>query len=66
MIEYKKGDIEHNIKAAVNNLREAYWSGGVCDEVRSQFRDAEELIIDAICHHGYILVKEDNQGNESV
>ena len=60
MVEYRKGDVKHNIKAAVFNLREAYWSDEPT-KIAKQFTDAEEVIISAICIGGYTLCKEDKE-----
>lgn len=61
MIEYKQNDIDYNVKAAVNNLREAYWFDGECDAIKKQLFDAEDIIIRAICHQKYTLIKEENE-----
>ena len=60
MIEYKVADVEHNVKAAVNNLREAYWSDE-SEKVAKQFTEAEEIIISAICHNSYTVCKENQE-----
>ena len=61
MIEYKQNDIDYNVKAAVNNLREAYWFDGECDNIKKQLFDAEDIIIRAICYQKYTLVKEESE-----
>ena len=60
MIEYKQGDVEHNIKAAVSNLRSAYWSDEPT-KIGKQFRDAEVIIVEAICIGHYTLCKENKE-----
>ena len=60
MIEYIKYDVEHNVKAAVNNLREAYWSNEY-EKMAEQFTEAEEIIISAICTGGYTICKENKE-----
>ena len=55
--EYKPLDVEGNIEKAVQNLRKAYWSNDL-DLCASAFVEAEEIIISAILHYDYTIVKE--------
>lgn len=57
LIEYKPLDADFNTQSAVENLRTAYWSD-ITIEAAKAFSKAEEIIISAICHHGYTLCKE--------
>lgn len=57
MIEYKPLDVEHNVKAAVENMREAYWSNNT-EEYAKQFTDAESIITSAICFDHFTVCKE--------
>jgi len=59
--EYKPLEPEYNIRVAVENLKKAYWSNET-EKVAKHFTDAEEIIISAICHHGYTVSKERPQG----
>ena len=59
--EYKPLDIEYNIRVAVENLKKAYWSDEP-EKVAKNFTEAEDIIISAICHHGYTVSKERTQG----
>ena len=57
-IEYNPMDVEHNVKAAVENLRKAYWSNET-EKVAKHYTEAEGIIISAICHQPrYTLCKE--------
>lgn len=60
--EYKPMEIEHNVKAAVENLRKAYWSNET-EKVAKHFTEAEDKIISAICHLGYTVCKETTEGD---
>lgn len=60
--EYKPMDVEHNVKAAVENLRKAYWSNET-EKVAKHFTEAEDKIISAICHLGYTVCKETTEGD---
>lgn len=60
--EYKPMEIEHNVKAAVENLRKAYWSNET-EKVAKHYTEAEDIIISAICHGGYTVCKETTQGD---
>ena len=55
--EYTPLDDEGNIEKAVRNLRKAYWidEPELCARA---FTAAEEIIISAIVHHDYMVVKE--------
>lgn len=60
--QYIVGDANHNAKVAVEKLREAYWSNDY-EKYASQFKQAEEIIISAICHSGFTLIREDKVGD---
>ena len=55
-VEYKPMDVEHNVKAAVENLRKAYWSNET-EKVAKAFTEAEGIIVSAICHDTYTVCK---------
>lgn len=59
-VEYKPMDVEHNVKAAVENLRKAYWSNDT-EKVAKIFTDAESIIVSAICHDTYTVCKPDEE-----
>ena len=54
--EYKPLELDYNVQCAVVNLKMAYWSNDT-EKYAKVFTDAEEIIINAICHHGYIVCK---------
>lgn len=54
--EYKPLELDYNVKSAVENLKTAYWSNDT-EKYAKAFTEAEEIIISAICHHGYIVTK---------
>lgn len=60
--EYKPVEPEYNVQAAVENMKEAYWSNEP-GKFAKIFTDAEAIIISAICHHGYTLCKETTEGD---
>lgn len=60
MDEYKALDVENNVKVAVKKLREAYWSNDP-GSYASQFCEAKQIIISAICFLDYTLQKEGNE-----
>lgn len=55
--EYKPLDVNYNVQVAVENLRKAYWSNEP-EKVAKAFSEAEDIIVSAICHHGYTVTKE--------
>ena len=55
-VEYKPMDVEHNVKAAVENLRKAYLSNDT-KKVAKIFTEAEGIIVSAICHDNYTIGK---------
>jgi hypothetical protein len=57
MIEYKPLDVEHNVKAAVENMREAYWSNNT-EKYAKQFTDAQSIITSAICFGHFTVCEE--------
>lgn len=57
-VEYKPMDVEHNVKAAVENLRKAYWSNDT-EKVAKIFTEAEDIIVSAICTDTYAVCKTD-------
>lgn len=59
-VEYKPMDVEHNVKAAVENLRKAYWSNDT-EKVAKIFTEAEDIIVSAICHDTYTVCKSDDE-----
>ena len=59
--EYKPLELDYNVKIAVENLKTAYWSNDT-KKFATAFKEAEDIIISAICHHNYTLCKEtDNE-----
>ena len=54
--EYKPLELDYNVKSAVDNLKTAYWSNDT-EKYAQVFTKAEEIIVNAICHHGYIVCK---------
>ena len=62
-VEYKPMDVEHNVKAAVENLRKAYWSNDT-EKVAKIFTEAEGIIVSAICHDTYTVCKPDEEGSK--
>lgn len=57
-VEYKPMDVEHNVKAAVENLRKAYWSNEP-EKIAIAYTEAETIIVSAICHDNYTVCKTD-------
>lgn len=55
-VEYKPMDVEHNVKAAVENMRKAYWSNEP-EKVAKAFTEAKSIIVSAICHDTYTVCK---------
>lgn len=55
--EYKPLELDYNVKSAVENLKTAYWSNDT-EKYAKAFTEAEEIIINAICHYGYIVCKQ--------
>lgn len=58
MNEYIKGDIEHNVKVALNKLIEAYWSNDY-EKYAQQFVEAEKIIISALVFGGFDIVRKE-------
>ena len=54
--EYKPLELDYNVKSAVKNLKTAYWSNDT-EKYAKAFTEAEQIIINAICHYGYIVLK---------
>ena len=54
---YIVGDADHNVKVAIEKLRAAYWSNDY-EKYASQYKQAENIIISAICHSGYTLIHQ--------
>ena len=55
-IAYKPMDVEHNVKAAVENLRKAYWNNET-EKVGRFYIEAEGIIISALVHDNYTVCK---------
>lgn len=55
--EYKPLELDYNVHTAVENLKTAYWSNEP-EKVATAFKEAEDIIISAICHHNYTVCKE--------
>ena len=55
--KYKPLEPDYNVQCAVENLRSAYWSNEP-EKVAKNFTEAEDIIISAICHHGYAVCKQ--------
>ena len=56
LIEYKHLELDYNVKSAVENLKTAYWSNDT-EKYAQAFTEAEQIIVNAICHYGYIVMK---------
>lgn len=54
--EYKPLEPDYNVQCAVENLRTAYWSNDT-EKYAKAFTEADQMIVSAICHYGYIVVK---------
>ena len=54
--EYKPFEVDYNVKSAVENLKTAYWSNDA-EKYAKAFTEADQMIVSAICHYGYIVVK---------
>ena len=54
--EYKPFEVDYNVKSAVENLKTAYWSNDY-EKYANAFVEADQMIVSAICHYGYIVVK---------
>ena len=54
--EYKPLEVDYNVKSAVENLKTAYWSND-SEKYAQAFVEADQMIVSAICHYGYIVVK---------
>lgn len=50
--KYKPLEPDYNVQCAVENLKTAYWSNEPEKDAKN-FTEAEDIIISAICHHGY-------------
>lgn len=57
--EYIPGDIDHNVKVAVQVMREIYWRNIIEPNDAVRFTDAEEIIIAAILHHKFDVVRKE-------
>lgn len=55
--EYKPLELDYNVQCAVENLKTAYWSNEPEKDAKN-FTEAEDIIISAICHHGYTVCKQ--------
>lgn len=56
--EYIEGDIDHNIKVALNKLIEAYWSNDY-EKYANQFLEAEKIIISTLVFGGFDIVRKE-------
>lgn len=55
--KYKPLEPDYNVQCAIENLKMAYWSNEP-EKVAKNFTEAEDIIISAICHHGYTVCKQ--------
>lgn len=55
--KYKPAELEYNVQVAVENIRKAY-SSNETEKIAKHFTKAEDIIILAVCCHGYTLCKE--------
>ena len=55
--KYKPLEHDYNVQCAVENLKTAYWSNEPEKDAKN-FTQAEDIIISAICHHGYKVCKQ--------
>lgn len=55
--KYKPLEPDYNVQCAVENLKTAYWSNEPEKDAKN-FTEAEDIIISAICHHGYTVCKQ--------
>lgn len=60
--EYKPLELDYNVKSAVENLKTAYWSNDT-EKYAKAFTEAEQIIVNAICHYGYIVKKGDAEND---
>ena len=56
--EYIPVDIDHNIKVALQKLKESYWSNDYKNMTR-QFKEAEEIIISSLVFGNYDIVRKE-------
>ena len=56
--EYIQGDIDHNVKVAINKLIEAYWSNDY-EKYARQFVEAEQIIISTLVFGGFDIVRKE-------
>ena len=56
--EYIPADIDHNIKVALEKLKEAYWSNDY-KNMAHQFKEAEGIIISALVFGDYDIVRKE-------
>ena len=56
--EYIPADIDHNIKVALQKLKESYWSNDY-KNMTHQFKEAEEIIISALVFGNYDIVRKE-------
>lgn len=56
--KYIPVDIDHNIKVALQKLKESYWSNDY-KNMAHQFKEAEEIIISALVFGNYDIVRKE-------
>lgn len=61
--KYKPLEPDYNVQCAVENLKTAYWSND-SRKMAMVFVEAEEIIMSAICHHGYTVCKQTSEDND--
>ena len=54
--KYKPLELDYNVQSAVENLKMAYWNND-SEKYAKIFTEAEEIIVNAICHFDYIVCK---------
>ena len=54
--KYKPLEPDYNVQCAVENLKTAYWSNDI-EKYAKAFTEADQMIVSAICHYGYIVSK---------
>ena len=52
--KYKPLELDYNVQSAVENLKMAYWNND-SEKYAKVFTEAEEIIVNAICHFDYIV-----------
>ncbi len=57
--EYIPGDIDHNVKVALQVMKEIYWGGNREHGDSMRFNEAQEIIIIALLYGRFDLVRKE-------